>query len=48
MEERPIKIEKTRARQAVTGMGVRYVLGMGLLLVLSAFVVIYLVFYFFY
>ena len=38
---KPTEIRTNRARQAVSGMGVRYVLGFGLALVVIAFAIIY-------
>ena len=43
MSERPVKVEKTDARQGKTGVGVRYVLGFGLVLVIAIFVIVYIV-----
>lgn len=43
MSERPVKVEKTDARQGKTGVGVRYVLIGGLALVIVLFVVIFIV-----
>ena len=39
--ERPIELRATSARQGVGGQGVRYVLGIGLALVVIAFAIIY-------
>ena len=43
MSERPTKIDQTDARQGKTGVGVRNVLIWGLILVVVAFVVIFIV-----
>ena len=43
MSERPTKLDKTDARQAKAGLGVRYVLIGGLVLVILAFLVVYFV-----
>ncbi len=43
MSERPTKVEKTEARQGQSGLGVRYVLIGGLVLVIVAFLIVYLV-----
>jgi hypothetical protein len=40
--EHPTEIRTTSARQAVAGLGVRYVLGIGLALVVIAFVIIWI------
>ncbi len=40
MNEQPIKLDKTDARQGKSGLGVRYVLFGGLILVVLAFLVI--------
>jgi len=42
-QEAPIVISTTQARQGVTGHNVRYVLGAGLVGVVCAFAVVYLV-----
>jgi len=39
--ERPIVVQATPARQGAAGLGVRYVLGIGLALVVIAFAIIY-------
>ena len=39
--EAPLEVQATRARQGVGGLGVRYVLGIGLALVVIAFAIIY-------
>lgn len=41
----PVVVSKTRARQAVTGHNVRYVLGFGLAGVVVAFAIVYFVFF---
>ena len=43
MSERPTRIDKTEASAGKTGLGVRYVLIGGLVLVVAAFVVLALV-----
>ncbi len=43
MSDRPTKIEKTDARQAKSGLGVRYVLIGGLVLVVVIFVALFFV-----
>ena len=43
MDDRPTKIEQTDARQARTGVGVRYVLVISLALVIAALLVVFLV-----
>jgi hypothetical protein len=40
--EHPTEIRTTPARQAVAGLGVRYVLGIGLALVVIAFAIIWI------
>jgi len=44
MEERPIKVTTTEARQGVTGHGVRYVLWYGLAGAVIVLAIIYLAF----
>jgi hypothetical protein len=39
--EQPIEVRATPARQGIGGQGVRYVLGIGLALVVIAFAIIY-------
>jgi hypothetical protein len=41
--DRPIEIRATPARQGVGGLGVRYVLAIGLALVVTAFAIIYFI-----
>ena len=41
MDDGPIKIDKTDARQAKAGVGVRYVLIAGLVLIILAGIIIY-------
>lgn len=41
MSDRPTKLEKTEARQAKAGVGVRYVLLGGLTLIILAGIIIY-------
>ena len=43
MAERPIKVDQTDVRQGKTGVGVRYVLGGGLILVIVIFAIVFLV-----
>ncbi len=43
-KERPV-LDKTEARQGVTGHNARYVLGFGLAAVIIAFVVVYVVYF---
>lgn len=43
MSERPTKLETTEARQGKAGVGVRYVLIGGLVLVIVAFLVVYFI-----
>jgi hypothetical protein len=43
--ERPIVSNEDRARQGVTGHGVRYVLGWGLVGIVIVFAILYLVFF---
>ena len=42
MSDRPTKVEKTEARQGKSGLGVRYVLIGGLVLVIVAFLAVYI------
>jgi hypothetical protein len=42
MSERPTRLDKTEARAGKTGLGVRYVLIGGLVLVILAFVLVWL------
>ena len=41
MDDRPTRIDQTDARQARTGLGVRYVLGFSLALIVIAGILIY-------
>lgn len=43
MVDKPIKLEKTEARQGKGGLGVRYVLAGGTALIIIAFAVIWLI-----
>ena len=43
MSETPLRKDKTDARQGKSGLGVRYVLVAGLILVIIAFALVYLV-----
>jgi len=43
-EHRPV-LDKTEARQGVTGHNVRYVLGFGLAAIIIAFVILYVVYF---
>ena len=43
--ERPIVVDKDRARQGVTGHNVRYVLGFGVVGIIVVFTVIYLIYF---
>lgn len=42
MSERPTRLDKTEARAGKTGLGVRYVLLGGLVLVILAFILVWL------
>ena len=43
MVDKPVKLEKTEARQGKSGLGVRYVLMGGTALVIIAFAIVWLV-----